>query len=124
VLTSISHLEPILGETWPRTERNSARHHRDGCNRRGNDLSSRLARTSALGALAFGVISVSSAWAQYSSTSDDSVGLDEVVVTAHKREENLQTTPIAITALTARAIEELGVNNKDLFGVVSGLTGF
>ena len=52
-------------------------------------------------------------------------GLEEVVVTAQKRAENLQTTPIAITALTANTIKELGItNNKALFGVVPGLQGF
>ena len=52
-------------------------------------------------------------------------GLEEVVVTAQKRAENLQTTPIAITALSANAIKELGIsNNKALFGVVPGLQGF
>ena len=52
-------------------------------------------------------------------------GLEEDVVTAQKRAENLQTTPIAITALTANTIKELGItNNKALFGVVPGLQGF
>jgi len=55
----------------------------------------------------------------------DSTGLEEVVVTAQKRAENLQTTPIAITALSSRTIDELGINNnKALFGVVPNLQGF
>ena len=55
----------------------------------------------------------------------DSTGLEEVIVTAQKRAENLQTTPIAITALSARAIDELGIaNNKSLFGIVPNLQGF
>ena len=33
---------------------------------------------------------------------EDSLGLDEIVVTARKREENLQDVPIAITAIGAR----------------------
>src|SRR5579863_6096841 len=37
-------------------------------------------------------------------------GLQEVVVTAERRQENLQTTPIAITALTADALNKAGVN--------------
>jgi iron complex outermembrane receptor protein len=32
--------------------------------------------------------------------------LEEIVVTARKREENLQTTPIAITAISAQALEQ------------------
>lgn len=38
-------------------------------------------------------------------------GLDEVVVTAQFREENLQDTPIAITAVTAEDIEVRALNN-------------
>jgi len=88
-------------------------------------MASKFARASAFGSLAFGFLSASSAWAQDASTSADSVGLDEVVVTAQKREENLQTTPIAITVLSASTIETLGVNNnKDLFGNIAGLVGF
>ena len=55
----------------------------------------------------------------------DQGGLEEIVVTAQKRAENLQTTPIAITAISANAITELGIaNNKNLFGVVPNLQGF
>ena len=36
-------------------------------------------------------------------------GIQEVVVTAQRREENLQTTPIAITALSADTLEKAGV---------------
>jgi len=55
----------------------------------------------------------------------DQSGLEEIVVTAQKRAENLQTTPIAITALTSDTIAELGIgNNKNLFGVVPNVHGF
>jgi len=55
----------------------------------------------------------------------DQGGLEEIVVTAQKRAENLQTTPIAITALTANSIAELGItNNKNLFGIVPNVQGF
>jgi len=55
----------------------------------------------------------------------DQGGLEEIVVTAQKRAENLQTTPIAITALTTDTIAELGIsNNKNLFGVVPNVHGF
>ncbi len=39
-----------------------------------------------------------------------SEGIQEVVVTAQRREENLQTTPIAITALSAETSQKAGVN--------------
>jgi iron complex outermembrane receptor protein len=40
----------------------------------------------------------------FAQTSDASV-LDEVIVTARRVEENLQDTPIAITALSAESLE-------------------
>jgi len=44
-----------------------------------------------------------------SSASETSGKLDEVVVTAQKREENLQRTPLAISAITAKALEQRGI---------------
>ncbi len=41
----------------------------------------------------------------------DEIVLEEVVVTARKREESLQDVPIAVTALTADSIEERNINN-------------
>ena len=38
-------------------------------------------------------------------------GIQEVVVTAERRAENLQTTPIAITALSAEDLSKAGVND-------------
>ena len=47
-----------------------------------------------------------------------SVALEEVVVTAQKKEENLQDTPIAITAITASTIDDLDIANVvDLAGM-------
>ena len=44
--------------------------------------------------------------------------LEEVVVTAQKKEENLQDTPIAITAITESAIDDLDLANVvDLAGM-------
>ncbi len=45
------------------------------------------------------------------STADASLALDEVVVTARKREENLQDVPISITAFSATTIEERGIES-------------
>lgn len=40
---------------------------------------------------------------------ESSAGLiEEIIVTAQKREENLQETPVSVTAFTAGAIEALG----------------
>lgn len=43
--------------------------------------------------------------------SDDIVVLDEVVVTARKREESLRDVPLTVTAVTADAIERLGIRD-------------
>jgi iron complex outermembrane receptor protein len=48
--------------------------------------------------------------------------LEEIVVTAQKRSENIQRVPIAITALTAKALQTKGIQNAyDLNSVVPGL---
>ena len=45
--------------------------------------------------------------------------LEEVVVTARKREETLQETPVAVSAFTSESLEELGMTNiSDLTKVV------
>lgn len=46
----------------------------------------------------------------------DSSGVEEIVVTAERRSESLQRTPIAITALTSSALQASGIT--DLRGVV------
>lgn len=43
-------------------------------------------------------------------------GIDEIVVTAQKREQRLQETPIAITALTGEGLEAASVGNVQEFG--------
>jgi iron complex outermembrane receptor protein len=55
-----------------------------------------------------------SAWADSASTSENQ--LEEVVVTAQFRQEKLQTTPIAITAITAAGLEERGIENVTEIG--------
>jgi iron complex outermembrane receptor protein len=39
------------------------------------------------------------------------LALEEVIVTARKREESLQETPVAVTALDATALEQAGIRN-------------
>jgi iron complex outermembrane receptor protein len=47
----------------------------------------------------------------------DAGGLEEIVVTAQRREEKLHNVPIAVTALTAAAIAERGITNiNDISG--------
>lgn len=46
----------------------------------------------------------------------EDVGLDEIVVTARKREETLQSIPLAVTAITADQIAREGI--KDIEGLI------
>ncbi len=51
--------------------------------------------------------------------------LEEVIVTAEKREQNLQDTPISIEALTAGAIERKGITDiSSLLNSVPGVQGY
>ncbi|MBU3671879.1 MAG: TonB-dependent receptor [Sinobacteraceae bacterium] len=47
---------------------------------------------------------------------DDGATLEEIVVTARKREENLQDVPIAVTAISADTLQREGI--KDIEGVI------
>ncbi|WP_395397691.1 TonB-dependent receptor [Novosphingobium sp. BL-8A] len=52
-----------------------------------------------------------------------STGLNEIVVTAQKRSENLQDVPIAISAIGADKIEQLGVqDSRDISGLAPNVT--
>ena len=53
----------------------------------------------------------------------DSVTIEDIVVTAQRREERLQDVPIAVTAVTAATLTKSGVTNStDLAQSVAGLT--
>jgi len=58
----------------------------------------------------------------YAQSADSVASLNEVVVTAQKREEPLGKVPIAVTAFTAGQVQAFRLwNNKDISGVVPGL---
>jgi len=44
-------------------------------------------------------------------TSANAIGIDEIIVTAQKRAENVQDVPIAITAVTAQALHNQNINS-------------
>lgn len=53
------------------------------------------------------------------------VALEEVVVTAQRREETLQSTHLSISVLSADDIQKRGItNSNDLIGELSGVGGF
>lgn len=58
-----------------------------------------------------GALAVALAAGSISTVSADELGLEEVVVTAQKREQSLQDVPIAVSALTADALDEAGVQD-------------
>jgi iron complex outermembrane receptor protein len=51
--------------------------------------------------------------AAYAQSDDRVAALEEIVVTARKREENLQTTPVAVSAISAEAIERTRMTRID-----------
>ena len=61
------------------------------------------------------ILGTAPAWVGAQESSDD--GLQEVVVTARFREENLQTTPLAITALSVDQLDQRSLTNVDDVGL-------
>jgi iron complex outermembrane receptor protein len=54
---------------------------------------------------------------------DEVTSVEELVVTAQKREENLQNVPVVVTALSAQALQNAGVHDiKDMAILTPGLT--
>ena len=67
-------------------------------------------------------VALAQAAAPQDGASQDDVGLEEIVVTAQKRDEDLQRVPIAITAVSGEAIVARGVNSTmELNAIVPGL---
>jgi len=74
-------------------------------------------KTLVISVLAFGLV-VSAAPASAQSGFE---GLEEIVVTAQKREQNIMDVPIAITAISGQQIEEAGL--KDMFDLQQNVPG-
>lgn len=76
--------------------------------------------------VAAGIFTVLPAHAQQGPTSADDNGyvvIEDIVVTAQRREERLQNVPISVTAVTAATLDARGVSStKDLIAAVPGLT--
>lgn len=59
---------------------------------------------------------------QAEASSADDGGLDDIIVTAQRREESLQDVPVAVTAFDAKALSTLRVTNvRDLTGLAPNL---
>ena len=68
--------------------------------------------------LASAAVLASPAWAQETGSETDSSQLAEVIVTAQYRAENLQDTPLAITAVSGELLESQGLTNVTELGLV------
>jgi len=75
-----------------------------------------LSRLGAASAAIVAVMAAGSSWAQEVEAnppdSEQSVGVDDIVVTAEFRETNLQETPLTITAFSAENLEARGVTSS------------
>jgi iron complex outermembrane receptor protein len=80
-------------------------------------MQSGLKSVSAMSLMATTLTLTSPAWAQSQSEDSDSA-LAEVIVTAQYRRENLQDTPLAITAVSGQQLEEQGLTNVTDLGLV------
>jgi iron complex outermembrane recepter protein len=53
---------------------------------------------------------------------ESEAGLQEIIVTANRREQNLQSVPIAVTAITAQTAGEMGITDtQSLAAAIPGL---
>src|SRR5579863_5867773 len=66
-----------------------------------------------------GVVAAGSAWAQES----NQPSLTEIIVTAQKREQNIQDVPISVIALSGQQLKDAGITDiKNLQALAPGLT--
>lgn len=79
-----------------------------------------VASMAALGALVAGLHAAGAAWAQ--EAADAPLTVDALVVTAQKREQNLQDVPVVVTTLPEKLLQNTGVRDiKDLTLLTAGL---
>jgi len=83
-----------------------------------NSLLRATASAAVVGAVAFGFAGAASA-----QESDQPTTVDDIIVTAQKREQNLQDVPVVVTTLSETMLENAGVRDiKDLQVLTPGLT--
>ena len=79
--------------------------------------------TASAAALIIGAALATPAFAQQAPQDDTSATLDEVIVTAQRREQSLQDVPIAITAFTAETLERTAATGiSDIAAKAPGVT--
>ena len=85
-------------------------------------------RACLLSSLAVTTFTATQAAAQEQRPSDASPGLQEIIVTAQKKAENLQQTPLAVSAVTSETIEQRGISDVSSLtsvapNLIVGVTG-
>ena len=82
-----------------------------------------LASSAVLIAMATPTMASAQTAASPAAAADQDTGIDEIIVTAQRREENLQDVPISVSAFGADAIKEKGLTDiSRLEGLVPGFT--
>src|SRR5262245_53253353 len=82
----------------------------------------RISRALPMVALASATFAVQPAMAQEAAAADQG-GIEDIVVTAQRREQNLQDIPVAVTAVSLDSIKSYRVQSaRDLSGLAPGLT--
>ena len=71
-----------------------------------------IIKTILLGSTTVALLMANSVGAQ---ESDDNYVIDEVLVTAQKRESSLQTTPLSVSVLTGDELEAIGISTIEEF---------
>ncbi len=70
-----------------------------------------------------GASSIGLASSALAQAAEDTPGLEEIIVTAQKREQNLQEVPLAVSAISAAKVEQLGIrDSRDLSGLAPNVT--
>ncbi|MGQ3230459.1 MAG: TonB-dependent receptor plug domain-containing protein, partial [Blastomonas fulva] len=83
----------------------------------------RGARRFTISAAATALIAGLSAMPAYAQEAEESVGANDIVVTAQRREQSLQDVPIAITALSAETIKNQNIQSvEDYFAMTPNVS--
>ena len=73
----------------------------------------RAPRTARLTAFLLASTMLAGTTVAFAAEEEGAASVEELVVTAQKREENIQDVPVAVTALSTRKLEELNVESFD-----------
>src|SRR3981189_2378033 len=68
--------------------------------------------TSAMTALLVGPLSVQPAWAGGVEADNENSGIEQIIVTANRRAQDLQVVPTSVTAITADQLKDFGITSS------------